>query len=143
MKTTASWVHIYQCVFCSRARNIVPMRFERYFFKKDSKKMNFVPKREYVCREEYIEFNKILERVRARRGKRKEKHIKDLQIFFCEKIYEVMMRQRGYFTEILTEKVELERKVKGLQNEINSLRYENPKPMSLKDLETRIKSLEN
>ena len=104
--------------------------------------MKFVPKREYVCREEYIEFNKILERVRTRRGKRKEKHIKDLQIFFCEKIYEVMFRQQGYFQEILNEKVELERKVKSLQNEVNSLRYETPKPMSMKDLETRIKNLE-
>ena len=105
--------------------------------------MNFVPKKEYVCREEYIEFNKILERVSTRRGKRKEKHIKDLQNFFCDKIYEVMFRQRGYFQEILDEKVALERKVKGLQNEVDSLRYETPKPMSLSELETRIKSLEN
>ena len=105
--------------------------------------MNFVPKKEYVCREEYIEFTKLLERLLRRRGKERNKLIQKLQNFFCEKIYEVMFRQQGYFQEILNEKVELERKVKGLQNEVDSLRYETPKPMSLKDLETRIKSLES
>ena len=83
--------------------------------------MSFVPKREYACRQEYIDFNKILERVKNRRGKRKEKHARELQIFFCDKVYEIMMRQKGYFKELLEEKKELQTRIRSLENELNML----------------------
>ena len=87
--------------------------------------MNFVPKKEWACKEEYVEFNKILERVATRRGKRKEKHIKELQIFFCDKVYEIMMRQKGYFTEVMKEKRALEIRLESVLNEKSYLEDEN------------------
>ena len=83
--------------------------------------MSFVPKKEYACRQEYIEFNKILDRVIRRRGKEREKHKKTLQIFFCDKVYEIMMRQKGYFKELLEEKKELQTRIRSLENELNML----------------------
>ena len=87
--------------------------------------MNFVPKKEWACKEEYVEFNKILERVTTRRGKRKEKHIKELQIFFCDKVYEIMMRQKGYFTEVMKEKRALEIRLESVLNEKSYLEDQN------------------
>ena len=85
----------------------------------------FVPKREYVCKDEYTQFAAILDRMVSQRGKRREKHRRELHVFFCDKLYEIMMRQRGYFKELLDSKSELERRIHSLQNELSSLECKN------------------
>ena len=115
--------------------------------------MDFVPEKMYYCQAEYIEFIKILKKVITRRGKRKEKHVKELQTFFCDTIHKVMYRQRECVDELHGEKVALETKLKSLENEVNYLRRNqsnshqegNPLPyrMSLRDIQTRITNLED
>ena len=109
--------------------------------------MNFLPKKEITCRNEFAEFKVLLTKALKHRGKHREKYLNDIDEFFCNKMHEVIMRQRGYFAEVLDEKKELKRKIKSLENEVDSLRRdqksEQRKVMSLKELETRIKSLEN
>ena len=87
--------------------------------------MNNTPKNWVCCQSEFAEFKVMLERVVSRRGKRREKHILELEEFFCDKVYEIMMRQRGYFTEVLKEKRELETRLRSVLNEKGFLEDQN------------------
>ena len=86
--------------------------------------MNF-PKNWVCCQTEFAEFKVMLERVVSRRGKRREKHVQELEEFFCDKVYEIMMRQRGYFTEVLKEKRALQTRLQSVLNEKSFLEDQN------------------
>jgi hypothetical protein len=79
--------------------------------------MTTVPEKEFCCKSEFVEFKMLLDRIVSRRGKRREKHIQDLDKFFCDKIYEVMLRQKGYFKEILNREKELQLRLESVINE--------------------------
>jgi len=109
-------------------------------------KMNYIPKKEIACRKEFAEFRVLLTKALKHRGKHRQQYLNDIDDFFCNKIVEITMRQRGYFTEVLQEKQELKRKIKSLENEVESLRRDQQnqrqRTLSLKDIQTRIKNLE-
>ena len=83
------------------------------------------PKNRACCQSEFADFKVLLERVVRRRGKERQKHILKLEEFFCDKVYEIMMRQRGYFTEVLKEKRELETRLRSVLNEKGFLEDQN------------------
>ena len=83
------------------------------------------PKKWAFCQKEFADFDDLLERVLSRRGKRREKHVIEIKEFFCDKVYEIMMRQRGYFTEIMKEKRALEIRLQSVLNEKSYLEDQN------------------
>ena len=99
--------------------------------------MTTVPKKEFCCKSEFVEYKILLDRVVNRRGKRREKHIQDLDKFFCDKIYEVMMRQKGYFKEILNREKELQLRLESVINEnrfLENNNYELRQTLASKDV---------
>ena len=87
--------------------------------------MNHVPSKQYCCQTEFAEFKVFLERVVSRRGKRREKHVLELEEFFCDKVYEIMMRQRGYFKEVLDREKALKARLQSILNEKSFLEDQN------------------
>ena len=87
--------------------------------------MRSVPKNHACCQAEFAEYKAMLDRILDRRGKRREKHIQELDEFFCDKVREIMMRQRGYFTEVLLEKKALQTRLQSVLNEKSNLEDKN------------------
>ena len=84
-----------------------------------------VPKKEWCCQKEFANFKILLDRVVQRRGKRRDKHVTELNEFFCDKIYEIIMRQKGYFTEVLITKRALKTRLQSVLNELSHLEDQN------------------
>jgi len=87
--------------------------------------MNHTPKNWACCQTEFAEFKVMLERVVLRRGKRREKHVQEIEEFFCDKVYEIMMRQRGYFKEVLDREKALQTRLQSILNEKSNLEDQN------------------
>ena len=75
-----------------------------------------VPKNQWCCKKEFAEFEVFLDRCIRRRGKERKKHIQKLHEFFCDKVYDITMRQRGYFMEILNEKKTINTRLQSVLN---------------------------
>ena len=84
-----------------------------------------VPKNEWCCRAEFAAFKILLDKVLRRRGRERLKHRTAIDQFFCDKIYEITMRQRGYFTEIMKEKQGLTTRLQSVLNELTALEDKN------------------
>ena len=80
-----------------------------------------VPKNQWCCKKEFAEFEVFLDRCIRRRGKERKKHIQELHEFFCDKVYEITMRQRGYFMEVLNEKKAINTRLQSVLNELSFL----------------------
>ena len=84
-----------------------------------------VPKKAVCCKSEFAEFKVLMTKALKHRGKHRQRCLEEIDEFFCDKLYEIMMRQRGYFKELLDSKSELERRIHSLQNELSSLECKN------------------
>ena len=84
-----------------------------------------VPKKEWCCKKEFADFKILLDRVVQRRGKRRDKHVTELDEFFCDKVYEITMRQKGYFTEVLEREKAVKTRLQSVLNELRSLEDNN------------------
>ena len=122
---TVKWNTTQKKVHTKKKRTKVA-RFESLqFFPELLNIMNHVPSKQYCCQTEFAEFKVFLERVVSRRGKRREKHVLEFEEFFCDKVYEIMMRQRGYFTEVLDREKVLKARLQSILNEKSFLEDQN------------------
>ena len=100
------------------------MRFKTIEYYPSENKMP-VPKKEWCCKTEFAEFKELLDRAFRRRGKERQNHINELEEFFCDKVYEITMRQKGYFTEVLGREKAVKTRLQSVLNELRSLEDKN------------------
>ena len=84
-----------------------------------------IPKNSVCCKEEFAEFKVLITKALKHRGKHRQRYLDRIDEFFCDKVYEIMMRQKGYFTEIMKEKRELEIRLQSVLNEKSYLEDQN------------------
>ena len=82
-----------------------------------------VPKNQACCQTEFAEFKVLMAKAMKHRGKHRV--MKEIDEFFCDKVYEIMMRQRGYFKEVLLEKKALQTRLQSILNEKSNLEDQN------------------
>ena len=79
------------------------------------------PKNSVCCKEEFAEFKVLITKALKHRGKHRQRYLDRIDEFFCDKVYEITMRQRGYFMEILNEKKAINTRLQSVLNELRSL----------------------
>ena len=84
-----------------------------------------MPKNWACCQTEFADFKVLLAKVLKHRGKHRERCLQEIDEFFCDKVREIMMRQRGYFKEVLLEKQALQKRLQSVLNEKNFLEDKN------------------
>ena len=84
-----------------------------------------VPKNSVRCQKEFAEFSVLMSKALKHRGKHRQKCLEDIDQFFCDKIIEITMRQRGYFTEILNREQALKTRLQSVLNELSHLEDQN------------------
>ena len=65
--------------------------------------MNNTPPHACMCQSELYQFDLILNKMLSARGNRRTKHKAALRTYFCQVAYDITMRQREYFKELLKE----------------------------------------
>ena len=86
--------------------------------------MNF-PKKHICCQGEFQEFKVLMDKALKYRGKHRQRYLEEIDEFFCEKVYEIMMRQRDYFKEILLKNKTLQTRLQSVLNEKSHLEDQN------------------
>jgi len=84
-----------------------------------------VPKNWACCQTEFAEFKLLMAKALKHRGKHRARVLKEIEEFFCDKVREIMMRQRGYFKEVLLEKKALQTRLQSILNEKSNLEDQN------------------
>ena len=84
-----------------------------------------VPKNWACCQTEFAEFKLLMAKAMKHRGKHRARVMKEIDEFFCDKVYEIMMRQRGYFKEVLDREKVLQTRLQSILNEKSFLEDQN------------------
>ena len=84
-----------------------------------------VPKNQACCQTEFAEFKVLMAKAMKHRGKHRARVMKEIDEFFCDKVYEIMMRQRGYFKEVLDREKALQTRLQSILNEKSNLEDQN------------------
>ena len=84
-----------------------------------------VPKNSVRCQKEFAEFSVLMSKALKHRGKHRQKYLEDIDQFFCDKIIEITMRQKGYFTEVLEREKAVKTRLQSVLNELRSLEDKN------------------
>ena len=105
----------------------VNVRFKTNEFILGKSKMNDpkLPKKWIFAQKEFAEFKILIAKALKHRGQHRTRVLKEIDEFFCDKMYELMMRQRGYFTEVMKEKRALEIRLQSVLNEKSYLEDQN------------------
>ena len=84
-----------------------------------------VPQNSVRCKKEFVEFSALMSKALKHRGKHRQKYLEDIDQFFCDKIIEITMRQKGYFTEVLDREKAVKTRLQSVLNELRSLEDNN------------------
>jgi len=84
-----------------------------------------VPKKAVCCKTEFAAFKVLMAKALKHRGKHRQKCLEEIDEFFCDKVYEIMMRQRGYFKEVLDREKALQTRLQSVLNEKSFLEDQN------------------
>ena len=84
-----------------------------------------IPKNSVCCKKEFAEFKLLITKALKHRGKHRQRYLDRIDEFFCDKVKEITMRQRGYFMEILNEKKAINTRLQSVLNELSFVQSEN------------------